>query len=334
VGGTTTTFAYRGDGLRDSRTTGGNTTTFTWDIGGGLPVVLDDGSQYVYGLGLVSQVSGANTYYYLPDGLGSTMAMVDGGGTVVKTYGYDVYGKVTSSSGSVANEFDFAGQQTDPTGLQYLRARYYDTGTGSFLSRDPLSSGPGWSGHPFGYAGAAPANFSDPSGLDKCSWKDPWECAKNAGTAVGGAVGGTASAATDYLQDATDALVDFAVGKAKDPLVQLTIAQAAAGFAAALACPAAVASGGAAAPACAGAIALFGYTIWAKQEIIKRRREEGIYNEAQFICMLITSAPFPIPGVIPGISAPLCPAVGKLQGVVEDALGGSDETPSPLKEKP
>jgi len=51
----------------------------------------------------VSQVSGANTYYYLSDGLGSTMAMVDSTGTVVKTYGYDVYGKVTSSSGSVAN---------------------------------------------------------------------------------------------------------------------------------------------------------------------------------------------------------------------------------------
>ena len=27
-------------------------------------------------------------------------------------------------SGSLANEFDFAGQQTDPTGLQYLRVRY------------------------------------------------------------------------------------------------------------------------------------------------------------------------------------------------------------------
>jgi RHS repeat-associated protein len=120
----------------------------------------------VYGLGLVSQVSGANTYYYLSDGLGSTMAMVDGSGTVVKTYGYDVYGKVTSSSGSVANEFDFAGQQTDPTGLQYLRARYYDTETGRFLSRDPLSASPGWIGQPFAYGSANPALMTDPLGLD------------------------------------------------------------------------------------------------------------------------------------------------------------------------
>ena len=82
----TTTFAYRGDGLRNSRTTGGTTTTFTWDIAGGLPVVLDDGAKYVYGAGLVSQVSGANTYYYLADGLGSTMKTVDATGTVVNGY--------------------------------------------------------------------------------------------------------------------------------------------------------------------------------------------------------------------------------------------------------
>ena len=68
-----TTVAYRGDGLRDNRTTAGVTKTFTWDVAGSLPVVLDDGSKYVYGAGLISQTSGANTYYYLSDGLGSTM---------------------------------------------------------------------------------------------------------------------------------------------------------------------------------------------------------------------------------------------------------------------
>jgi RHS repeat-associated protein len=94
---------------------------------------------------------------------------------VVKTYGYDVYGKVTSSSGSAPNEFDFAGQQTDPTGLQYLRARYYDPGTGRFLSRDPLSAGPGWSQHPLAYGNGNPARFVDPLGL--CGWTDPFGCA-------------------------------------------------------------------------------------------------------------------------------------------------------------
>ena len=45
VNSVTSTFTYRGDGLRNSRTVGGGaTTTFTWDIASGLPVVLDDGS--------------------------------------------------------------------------------------------------------------------------------------------------------------------------------------------------------------------------------------------------------------------------------------------------
>ena len=58
---------------------------------------------------MVSQTSAANTYYYLSDGLGSTMKTVDATGTVVDGYTYDVYGKKTSSTGSQANEFDFAG---------------------------------------------------------------------------------------------------------------------------------------------------------------------------------------------------------------------------------
>ncbi len=77
-----------------------------------------------------------NGCYYLGDGLGSTMKTTDDTEAVVNAYTYDVYGNITSSSGAQANEFQFAGEQTDPTGLQYLRARYYDTATGTFISRD------------------------------------------------------------------------------------------------------------------------------------------------------------------------------------------------------
>lgn len=42
--------------------------------------------------------------------------------------------RVSLGDGSLANEFDLEGQQTDPsTGLQYLRARYYDPATRVFL---------------------------------------------------------------------------------------------------------------------------------------------------------------------------------------------------------
>ncbi|MBK9610848.1 RHS repeat-associated core domain-containing protein [Candidatus Amarobacter glycogenicus] len=160
----TTSFAYRGVGLRDSRVvSGGATTTFTWDIASGLPVVLDDGNQYVYGAGLTAMKQSGSWYYYLADGLGSTMAIVDSSGNSQKSYTYDVYGEATPSGG-LANEFDFAGQQTDATGLQYLRARYYDPETGTFLSREPMAVGPRWTHSNHGYANARPASMIDPSG--------------------------------------------------------------------------------------------------------------------------------------------------------------------------
>jgi hypothetical protein len=61
-----TGFAYCGDGLRHSKTTGGATTAYTWDVAAGLPVVLQDGTHtYVYGLGLISQTDGAGNQTYV-----------------------------------------------------------------------------------------------------------------------------------------------------------------------------------------------------------------------------------------------------------------------------
>jgi len=205
VNSVTTNFVYRGDGLRDSRAvSGGATTTFTWDIAAGLPVVLDDGNQYVYGAGLNAMKQGGNWYYYLADGLGSTMAIVDSSGASQKSYSYDVYGEATPSGG-LANEFDFAGQQTDGTGLQYLRARYYDPETGVFLSRDPMAKGPGWTSNHYAYVGGSAPNSSDPTGL--CGWK-VWECGDDvwngvvaAGAAAGEALSNGASWTGDRIAE-------------------------------------------------------------------------------------------------------------------------------------
>ncbi|MFN8526493.1 MAG: DUF6531 domain-containing protein [Chloroflexota bacterium] len=64
VAGTVSTNQYRGDGLRHTQTAGGQTATYTWDLGSGLPNVLQDGTNtYVYGHGVISEtnISGVQT---------------------------------------------------------------------------------------------------------------------------------------------------------------------------------------------------------------------------------------------------------------------------------
>ncbi len=87
------------------------------------------------------------------------------------SYQYDVYGNIVNQQGSRYDERQFAGEQADPTGLTYLRARFYDSTTGRFLSRDPSPHciyDPA-STHPYSYAGDNPATNGDPSGLTTVS---------------------------------------------------------------------------------------------------------------------------------------------------------------------
>ncbi len=56
-----------------------------------------------------------------------------------------------------AGGFEVFGEYTDAeSGLQYLRARYYDPATGQFLSRDPLEH---ISRTPYAYVDNNPLNF-------------------------------------------------------------------------------------------------------------------------------------------------------------------------------
>ena len=91
-------------------------------------------------------------------------------GAVTGAYTYDAFGAfgaVRSHTGA-GTEWSFTGEQNDPTGLEYLRARYYDPATGRFLSRDPL---PG--GHPYVYAVNNPALLIDPLGLCGAEGRPP-----------------------------------------------------------------------------------------------------------------------------------------------------------------
>jgi len=70
--------------------------------------------------------------------------------------------------GSTPTDRLFTGEQRDlETGLDYLRARYYDPATGRFVSRgaDAGSGGRPWSQNRFAYVEGNPVIQTDPSGM-------------------------------------------------------------------------------------------------------------------------------------------------------------------------
>ena len=117
---------------------------------------------YVYGLDLISVYTDDLEHgttaqdYYFSDGLGSTVTLARASGES-GAWTYDAFGEVGSKSGVLSTDFLFAGEQFDPKarltqGLYYLRARYYDSSSGRFLTEDPL---PGVVGLPLSQAQGA-----------------------------------------------------------------------------------------------------------------------------------------------------------------------------------
>jgi RHS repeat-associated protein len=93
--------------------------------------------------------------------------LADENGSVTDTYDYDAFGNLTNSTGSTANNYRYCGEQFDgTTGLYYLRARYMNPNTGTFISMDSYngSINDPVSLHKYLYANANPVMYSDPSG--------------------------------------------------------------------------------------------------------------------------------------------------------------------------
>ncbi|SER06606.1 RHS repeat-associated core domain-containing protein [Nitrosomonas sp. Nm51] len=118
----------------------------------GLGNVIDeyaaDGSliaSYAHGLGLAGRIAGdGSTAYYDIDGVGSVIGITDGSGNEVNRYGYTPFGNELFESEIIANSFEFNGAlgvSEDANNLNYMRARFYDSDMGRFLSEDPLWTG-------------------------------------------------------------------------------------------------------------------------------------------------------------------------------------------------
>lgn len=129
-------------------------------------------------------VTGTGTAVFGHDGHGSVRVLTDLTGVLVQAYTYDAYGQFTgffndqgtlvsggngqfAESGQALTTLLYSGERTDSlTGLQYLRARYYDPSNGRFNRLDPFFGNPAdpQSFHKYAYAHSDPVTYVDPSG--------------------------------------------------------------------------------------------------------------------------------------------------------------------------
>ena len=113
--------------------------------------------------------------YYVADGHGNVRALTDDNGAVTDTYSYDAYGNLIRKTGITKNDYRYCGEEYNALiGLYYLRARYMDPTTGTFISMDSYA-GNGMEPitlHKYLYANANPVTYIDPTGyfsLAECS---------------------------------------------------------------------------------------------------------------------------------------------------------------------
>ena len=126
------------------QTVNGNQTNYALDLNNDLAQILSDYSNtYLCGPstgsgGRIAQQNIVGRQYYLGDALGSVRQLANPAGTVIQACSYEPFGKQLSTAGNPLSKYAFTGEQQDPTGLIYLRARYYDPATGRFISKDPV----------------------------------------------------------------------------------------------------------------------------------------------------------------------------------------------------
>ena len=122
---------------------------------------------YTYGNGRMSYLNNqtGDSYQYLTNQSGSVTGLTKDGQAVASS-SYHPYGSTKATTDETGNPFAYNGEARDVTGLDYLRARYYDSQVGTFLTEDsysgeltdPLSQ------NLYSYVQNNPVNYTDPSG--------------------------------------------------------------------------------------------------------------------------------------------------------------------------
>lgn len=168
-------YTYDGDGNRLTQTVTGavyESYNYIYDINAGLPLLLvekdsqGNTNNYLYANSLYGRIGTDGILFYHADGLGSVSVITDVYGEQLNRYTYDAFGNPLTVTETVDNMFRFTGEPYDPSGLVFLRARYYDPTTGRFLTQDtylgelndPLSQ------NLYVYCSNNPVLYIDPSG--------------------------------------------------------------------------------------------------------------------------------------------------------------------------
>ena len=177
---TTASYTYDEQGVRSSKTVNGVTTTFSYNGSLLMAQVQGSGTSQVKQLfsydangDVISVNYNGTEYFYLRNGQNDVVGLMDANGNRVVEYTYDAWGKLISTSGTLAtslgadNPFRYRGYYYDTeTGLYYLMTRYYDPEVCRFISADVyMTTGQGvLGGNMWAYCLNNPANMTDSNG--------------------------------------------------------------------------------------------------------------------------------------------------------------------------
>ena len=206
---TTASYTYDEQGVRSSKTVNNVTTTFSYNGSLLMAQVQGSGASQVKQLysydangQLVSVNYNGTEYYYLRNGQTDIVGLMDGNGTKVVEYTYDAWGKLISTTGTLAtslgadNPFRYRGYYYDTeTGLYYLTTRYYDPEVCRFISADVyMTTGQGvLGGNMFAYCLNNPLIYDDDQG--GCGVLGALLAGAAIGAVFGGVFGGITSLA-------------------------------------------------------------------------------------------------------------------------------------------
>jgi RHS repeat-associated protein len=157
-------YAYDYAGRRTSRTQSSTTKFFysAYNLIRERNTTLGVLNDYIFAPGIdepLARRDAAGTVTdFLVDGLNSIVATTTAAGDVTATARYTPWGEVDG----VVAPFGYTGREMGPPGI-YYRARYYEPGTGRFLSEDPLGYPPDI--NVYRYTLNRPTSLNDPLGM-------------------------------------------------------------------------------------------------------------------------------------------------------------------------